>query len=278
MKTLFIQLMLIISFLLPNANANSPFPSKEQVGMFLNSTTCFVLEKNPIAYNLQLKEAVEKNWDLTEYEFIDRAEFENRRKNSKYSFMFISKLGFEDEDITYNILNLTLGAATDDLAELPEFCAVPVSYSDDHTINYGYAFGPMLLFMQNRVKDIQKKYLMMSVSSFKIYNKNTKEIPRMELLVDPADLSEEFEGKEDFKNSYDGVVDFLSKEEIEKKVKNKDKKVLFLHVVKPLFDDSKGRCYKIIFSNTGELYYYNYHYIDEDNPSGFLRGDLNSIN
>lgn len=278
MKTVFIQLLLMASFVVPNIKANSPFPTKEQVGMFLNSTTCFVLEKNPIAYNLQLKDAVEKNWKLTDYEFIDRAEFEKRRKNPKFSFMFISKLGFEDEDITYNILNLTLGAETDDLAELPEFCAIPVSYSDDQTINYGYAFGPMLLFMQNRVKDIQNKYLMMSVSSFKIYNKNTKEVHKMKLLIDPEDLSEEFKGKEEFKDSYDGVVDFLSKEEIEGIIKNKDKKVLFLHVVKPLFDDSKGRCYKMIFSNTGELYYYNYHYIDKDNPSGFLKDDLNSLN
>lgn len=192
--------------------------------------------------------------------------------------MFISKLGFEDEDITYNILNLTLGEETDDLAEMPEFCAIPVSYSDDQTLNYGYAFGPMLLFMQNRVEEIQKKYLMMSVSSFKIYNKNTKKVRDFELLIDEQDLSEEFNGKEDFKNSYNGVADFLSKEEIEKKIADKSNTILFLHVVKPLFDDSKGRCYKMIFSNKGELYYYNYHYIDKENPSGFLKGDLNSLN
>lgn len=278
MKKTFFKLLLIFSVIAPNAWGNSPFPTKEQVGMFLNSTTCFVLEKNPIAYNLQLKAAVEKSWKLTDYEFIDRAEFENRRKNSKYSFMFISKLGFEDEDITYNILNLTLGEETDDLAEMPEFCAIPVSYSDDQTLNYGYAFGPMLLFMQNRVEEIQKKYLMMSVSSFKIYNKNTKKVRDFELLIDEQDLSEEFNGKEDFKNSYNGVADFLSKEEIEKKIADKSNTILFLHVVKPLFDDSKGRCYKMIFSNKGELYYYNYHYIDKENPSGFLKGDLNSLN
>ena len=270
--------LFVLGLLAVTVKANSPFPTKEQVGMFLNSTTCFVLEKSPIAYNLQLKEAVEKNWNLTDYEFIDRTEFEKRRNSSKYSFMFISKLGFEDEDITYNILNLTLGAETEDLAEMPEFCAIPVSYSDDQTINYGYAFGPMMLFMQNRVKDIQKRYLLMSVSSFKIYNKNTNKVREMELLVDPEDLSKEFEGKDDFKKSYDGVVDFMSKEDIGEKIKNNDNNVLFLHIVEPLFDETKGRCYKMIFSNKGDLYYYNYHYIDKDNPSGFLKGDLNSLN
>ncbi len=278
MKKLFIQFILILFLIIPNALGNSPFPSKEQVGMFINSTTCFVLEKNPLAYNIILKEAVEKNWTITDYEFIDVAEFEERRFNSKYSFMFISKLGFEDEDITYNILNLTLGDTAKELAGMPEFCAIPVSYSDDKSMSYDYAVGPMLLFMQNRVKEIQKNYLMMSVSSFKIYNKNKKKVNQMELLVDPDDLSEEFSGEDEFKNLYKGVVNLMSKNEIETKIEDKDKNTLFLHVVKPLFDDSRGRCYKMIFSSSGDLYFYNYHYIDRDNPSGFLKDDINSLN
>ena len=53
--------------------ANPPLESKQQIGMFKNSKTCVVYENGSIAYNVYIKDAVQKFWKSTEYEFIDQA-------------------------------------------------------------------------------------------------------------------------------------------------------------------------------------------------------------
>ena len=43
--------------------ANPPMASKQQVGMFINSKTCVVLESGSISYNVYIKNAVQKYLD-----------------------------------------------------------------------------------------------------------------------------------------------------------------------------------------------------------------------
>jgi exonuclease I len=70
-------------------NANPKLATKQQIGMFKNSKTCVVLENGLSVYNGYIKDAVNRYWKSTEYEFIDQTEFEKRRINSKYSFLVL---------------------------------------------------------------------------------------------------------------------------------------------------------------------------------------------
>ena len=266
-------------FITVSAKADNPFPSKEQVGMLLNSKTCVVLEKSLLSYNIYLKKAVEKHWKITEYEFITHEEFESRRRDSKYSFLFLAKAGFEnDEDnIMYNYVNLTLGDTVDNISDMPEFAAIPVSYADDYSIDYGYALDPIVLFLQDHVKNIQNKYLMLSMSSLKYYNLNTRKINNNKLLVDPSDLAPEIRNEDAFRENYRGIFEFVEKDKMENIVVENDPDILFLHVVKPAYETDKGRVFKLIFGADGQLYYYNYHYLDNESFQGFLPGDLKRI-
>src|SRR5674476_324641 len=69
--------------------ANPPLASKQQIGMFKNSKTCVVFEDGISFYNAYIKDAVQKYWKATSYEFIDQKEFEKRRTDSKYSFCLL---------------------------------------------------------------------------------------------------------------------------------------------------------------------------------------------
>lgn len=279
MKTLIISVLILTTFTIGHSHANAPFPSKEQVGMLLNSKTYVVLEKSKLSYNIYLKKAVEEHWKLTDYEFINHEVFEEKRHDPKNSFLFLSKAGFENDndDVYYNYLNLTLGDTAENISDMPEFAAIPVSYADDYTLDFGYAIEPMVIFVQDHVKNIQDKYLMISMSTLKYYNLNTRKINNNELLIDTTDIAPELRDPKVFREQYRGVFKFVSTEKMEEEIDGNNPDILFLHVVKPLYEADKGRIFKMIFGADGQLYYYNYHYLNDESFPGFLPGDVKRI-
>jgi hypothetical protein len=138
--------------------ANPHLATKQQIGMFKNSKTCVVLENGIISFNLPIKDAVQKYWKSTEFEFIDEQEFENRRHDSKYSFIVLMK-GVYSKDpggVSYNYLSLVLGDEAYDMTEMPELCSIPLSYTNDIESDYDYAIPAIIQFMQKHTKNLEK--------------------------------------------------------------------------------------------------------------------------
>ena len=85
---LFVILSLVTVFL----NAQSPFPSKNEIKQFGASVTCVVLEDDPFSFfNSYIKEAMEEFWKVTSYEFIEESEFNVRRTKTGYSFIVLTE-------------------------------------------------------------------------------------------------------------------------------------------------------------------------------------------
>ena len=91
-KIIFILILGIFSL---GSMANPKLASKQQIGMFINSKTCVVLENANISYNILIKDAVQNFWKSTEFEFIDQQEFEKRRKDPKYSFIVLMQGAYD---------------------------------------------------------------------------------------------------------------------------------------------------------------------------------------
>ena len=146
--------------------ANPPLATKQQVGMFKNSKTCIVMEGGMSFYNAPVKDAVQKYWKSTEYEFIDQAEFEKRKTSTKYSFLVLMD-GAYDKDpggVSYNYMSLVLGDASGNLTRMPEFCSIPLSYSGDTEADYEYVIPVVVKFMQIHVKNLEKDRLLISLN------------------------------------------------------------------------------------------------------------------
>ena len=79
-------LILVLGLFGIGIKAGATLATKEQIGMFKNSKTCVVMDAGVSFFNAPVKDAVKKYWKLTEYEFIDQAEFEKRRKDTKILF------------------------------------------------------------------------------------------------------------------------------------------------------------------------------------------------
>jgi len=271
---LFISLALLSIY----ASANPPLATKQQIGMFKNSKTCVVMDAGGMSfYNGPVKEAVQKYWKSTDFEFIDQAEFNKRKTNSKYSFLVMMD-GAYDKDpggVSYKYMSLVLGDASGNLTKMPEFCSVPVSYSGDNDADYEYIIPVVVKFMQNHVKNLEKDRLPISINGLRYYNKTgfTDKV----LLFNKEKMALNANSPEKIKAVCQNKVKLLSIEEIQKEILSNPANTLFHFHVGPPQDGGAGKCFEMLFDADGNLFYYNFRKITNDNPDGFNINDFNNI-
>ncbi len=271
-------LALIFIFLFLGASANPKLATKQQIGMFINSKTCVVLDGASIAYNVLIKDAVQKYWKSTSFEFIDQQEFEIRRFDSKYSFLVLMKNVFDKDPggIGYNYLSLVLGGVAKDITNMPELCCIPVSYSDDNNIDYGYAIPAIVKFMQIHVKNLEKKRFLILLQGLKYYN-GSDCFKYQALLLNENMMASNANSEAKIKSVYSHFFMLLTPSKIEEEIPNRPTNTLFLFHVGPTENSGSGKCFEMIFDVEGSLYYYNYRNITNENPDGFNLNDFKHI-
>lgn len=273
------QHIFIITLCLISAgvNANNPLATKQQVGMFKNSKTCVVLESGVSFFNAPVKEAVQKYWKATGYEFIDQKEFELRRKDPKYSFIVLMQ-GAYDKDpggVSYNYISLMLGDGSDNLTKMPEFCSVPLSYAGDLDADYEYIIPAIIKFMQIHVKNLEKDRLPISINGLKYYNKTGYK--DKVLLLNKDKMAPNADSPQKISAACDYKVKLLAVSQIHAELANNTANTLFHFHVGPPKDGGAGKCFEMLFDAAGNLYYYNSRKVTNDNPDGFNLADFNNI-
>jgi hypothetical protein len=256
---------------------NNPLATKQQIGMFINSKTCVVMDDGVNFYNAPVKDAVMKYWKATGYEFIDQKEFEIRRKDSKYSFI-VRMDGAYDKDpggVSYSYISLVLGDASDNLTKMPEFCSVPLSYSGDLDAEYEYVIPAVIKFMQIHVKNLEKDRIPISLNGLRYYNKTG--FKDNVLLLNKDKMAPNADSPEKIKAVCQYNIKLLSIAEIQKEIAAGPAKTLFHFHIGPQQDAGAGKCFDLLFDPDGNLYYYNTRKITNDNADGFNLNDFNNI-
>ena len=260
--------------------AQAPLPSAAEVEAFYNSKTLIVLEGGMYSpYNIYIKEEVEDNWKITPFEIISEKEFDEKKTDSRYSFLIITQTHFErdKEGVNYNFLNLLLGSDVESITEMPEFGSIPLSYSGVEDENYSYKLGVMINFLQNRVRDLKENPNISSMKNLKYYNKNTSQIKTNALLFLETDLVPDVQEESKIFKYYPYIINIVTNEELEKAI-DEDKNEFFLHCVRPEASQNQGWSFKMIFGiQDGKMYYYGIHTITEKKPGGFLVTDFKRI-
>jgi hypothetical protein len=270
-------LALSLGFFCMWLSGNAPLASKQQIGMFKNSKTCIVFEDGISFYNAFIKDAVQKYWKSTDYEFIDHKEFEKRRTDSKYSFIVLMK-GAYDKDpggVSYSYINLLLGEASGNLTKMPEYCSIPLSYSGDNDADIEYAMPAIVKFMQIHLKNLEKDRFPISLYGLKYYNKAG--FKGMELLLNKDKLASIVNTPEKIKTIYPYQVKLLTIAEIKEELTTNPSNTLFHFHVGPPQDAGAGKCFEMIFDPEGNLYYYNFRKITNQNSDGFNLNDFKKI-
>ncbi len=274
-----------ISFLIANL-AISLFsqgyvPSREDINAFFLTKTLVVLPDNPLLeYNYVIKEVMEQEWEITDYDFISFSEFEEKRFDPKYSFLYMTQVSFEQDktDARYRFIHLSLGGDYFRMNQMPDIASVPVAYYNVEEEYYGYKLGILVRFIQNHVKLIKEQPEIISANVFKHYNDNIKDIRGKTLYLLENELAKEINSAARIKKIYPYKFQIVTKEEIEEAIKERRDNVVFLHKVGPEGTKINARCYKVIIgAGDANFYYFDYHKIDNNSPDGLLASDLKKL-
>jgi hypothetical protein len=275
----------LISFVLLSAtiilNGQAPFPNKEEIKQFTESKTCIVLEEDQMStFNTYIKEAIKEFWTITPYEFIEVKDFNVRRLNPAFSFIVLTQTNFERDKsgALYNFINLLQGKSGSKLGEMPEICAVPLSFASEDDLEYGYKLGAILLFMQKHAAMISDDPTLTGRKYLKYYNKNIPEVANKTILVKQEDLSPDISTIEKIKTLYHNKIEIVPEEDIMKAIADKTPATLILHKVGPVGDEHSGYCFKMLIgTDDSDMYYYHQHLVDKSNPNGLLPADLKRL-
>jgi hypothetical protein len=279
MRTLLSSFMFLFPVLILTGQA--PFPDKDEIKQFEASKTCIVLEDDPFSsYNIYIKEAVKACWKITPYEFVTVKDFNVRRLNPAYSFIVITQTNFDMDRShgLYNFLNLLQGKDVDKLSEMPELCALPLSFAGVSDLVYSYKLGAIVSFMQKHAQKISEDPSLSLRKYLKYYNKNIPGVKNKTILVEQDDLTPEISTVKKIKKYYSGSIEIVTEDEIIKAIENKNPDTVILHKVGPMGDRDSGYCFiMLIGTDDSELYYYDLHMVDKANPNGLLPDDLKRL-
>lgn len=279
MKTKLTLLLLSVSTLLLSGQA--PFPNKDEIRQFTGSKTCVVLEQDQFSsYNVFIKEAVKSYWTLTPYELIDVQEFNKRRRDPAYSFIVLTQTNYEKDkaNTVFNFLNLLQGKNVSKLGELPEICAIPLSFAGEDDYEYNYKFGAILLFMQNHARMIAEDPSLTGRRYLRYYNKNVPGVRNRKILIKQEDLAPAIASIDQIKAIYPHDVEIVTEEEIVKAISEKTPNTLMLHKVGPVEERDEGLCFKMLIgTDDSDMYYYHQHKITKSDPNGMLPADLKRL-
>jgi hypothetical protein len=279
MRKTFITGLVLLNMI--TLSAQSPFPSREEINQFRSSTTCVVLEDDSFsAYNKFIRDAVKEYWKITPFEFIEEAEFNVRRADPAYSFIVLTQTNFEKDkaNSVYNFINLIQGKKVARLGLMPEICAVPLSFAGEEDLEYVYKLGAILSFMQKHARMIIAEPTLTGRRYLRYYNRFIPDISGKTILVRKEDLAPGISSAEAIKAVYDGKIEIVPEEEIIKAIQSMSPATLVLHRVGPGKDKKSGYCFKMLIgTDDANMYYYNQHVINSENPDGLLPDDLKRL-
>lgn len=280
MKKLFLLIFSLV-FVLSLAKTQEFVPSHDDIKAFYNTKTMVVLLDNPLLeYNLVIKEVMQQEWNITEFDFISFKEFEELRKDPQYSFLHMSQVRFDNDktDAQYRFLHLSLGGDYYRLNQMPDLASVPLAYYNVEEDNYIYKLALLVRFIQNHVNLIKEKPEIVSANVFKYYNNNIKDIKSKTLYVLEEELSKDVNSAARIKKNYPFKFKIASKEEITEAIKQRNDNIVFLHKVGPEGTKLDARCYKVIIgASDANFYYFDYHRINDKKPDGLLASDFKKM-
>lgn len=278
-KTISVLLVSTFSLILIG---QAPFPSKEEIEKFSKSKTYVVLEDDPLAdFNFYIRDAMEEYWKITPYDYINVGDFNVMKVSTSNSFIVLTETNYDKDksNSVFNFINLLLGKDVDVLGELPEICAIPLSFAGEVEDAYGYKLGAVLSFMQKHAQLIMEDPSKTGRKYLKYYNENIPAMMDKTILVKQEDLSPDINTMDKIKKIYSKKIEIVSEDEIRNAIENKTPNTVILHKVAPAGDNVReGYCFKMLIgTDDANMYYYDIHAIDKKNPNGFLPSDLKRL-
>ena len=278
MKRVSLVLILMLGFFIGNAQTSVGTP--EQIYQFSKTTTYIVLENNPmLMYNSKIKEAVEKHWTITPFEFVTFStdEFEKARMDPNKSFLIVNRVLFERDKVKakYLYMYVQLGGDYEFVNQMPKVAGFPIAYDGTEEDQYIYKLGMMVEFLQNHIKITSEHPELTEKKILKYYYKHMASVLKDKTLyVRKSDLAKGFNTLKAIKEVYPYKVELVTKKDIKEAIDAKNEDVVFVHKIGPEGTKRKARCINILLGAAdARIYYFDWHMISDKKPEGLLESD-----
>jgi hypothetical protein len=223
---------------------------------------------------------MEQEWNITEFNYISENEFDERRSDPAYSFIYTAEVIFDRDktDARYRFLHLSLGGDYYRLNEMPDIASVPLAYAGVDEDRYAYKLAILVRFMQNHAQLIRDHPEIVSSNVFNYYNKNIREIQDKTLYLLSDEIASGMRTASAIREVYPYEFQLVTMEDIEQAIRNRDPDVVFLHKVGPEGTKLNARSYKVIIgAANANFYYFDYHKISNNRPDGLLERDFKKM-
>ena len=243
-----------------------------------NKTLKVVLENNSIV-DLAIREGIEDNWKLSNYEFCNIDEFNQIKGDTSYYFLVrVEGIFNKEREPGIEFISLLKGgpAGVDNIADMDEILALPISSSEGGFGTVSSYIPTYINIIQNHVLRVQRNKISANVG-LAWYSNNLKEIKGKEVLINREELADNL--SEESANELLGeeitIVDFS---EIEDALLINKKGCVVSLSVAPEVPQMGSFCYKMLIStDTKELLYFKKQRIRTKTPKGFLESDIKAF-
>lgn len=274
--TLFLTLIITCSAF---AQDKSIFSKKEDLKDFTAKTTKVVLSEDNSLLDLMLKDAIEKEWYVSPFEFCSKEEFDKIKSDTSYYFLMRVNGAFSKEsEPAMEFLTLLKGGpeALKGLNEMPEILSMPLQPINDSE-------GKIFTFLPSYINIIQAHVLKVTRNVLSAYIGISAYTNLMDGATDKKILfsSDDFSFKvtdEKLEKDFKGMAKFATEEEIDKALADKASNTLVSLIIAPNINQNGSYCYKMLIStDSRELYLYRKHKMTGKNGRGFLTEDYRRI-
>ncbi len=250
-------------------------PRRENLKDFIGKTTKIVLSGDNSLLDLLLKDAVDKGWYVSPFEFCSVEQFEKEKSDTNYYFLVRADGKIKKEkNNSIEYLSLLKGSnkVKNGIENMPEILSLPLQFSDNED-------GKVFMYLSSYIKIIQTHvqkvinnnlyaYLGMLMYTDAIESATDKNL--MFLDGDFAFPVTEVELERDFK----GKGRFVSEKEMDRAITDGTPNTIVSLIIAPASEKSGVYCYKMLIStDTQELLFYRQHKISKKNGAGFLKED-----
>lgn len=257
-------------------------PTAEDLTRFHTTTTYVVLSDNLMAdWNFEIRDAIEKFWTITDFEFLEYKDFADKSVDANASFLYVATVSFEKDksETRYTFLCLSLGGPDhESIDELHDITNVPLSYYGVDEDEYTYKLGLLVRFMQQHIKVITDDPKLVSQNVFQYYNDNMGSVKGKTLYLTEEDLPSELSTDAKIRAVYPYDFQIVEREQIKDLIMAEDENAVILHKVGPQSPIIHDRVYKILMGTSdASFYYYDWHKSNKKKPDAFLKSDFERL-
>ena len=279
-KITFLLVGLVFSGLVFSQKIIIPTGTYAQVTKFLNSTTYVVVNSEMSGFGIVMNNIVEDFWKITPIKIISTKEFEKLRNDDKNSFIFLSKIYFEQDKskTLFDFLILTLGGKYKNIDDMPTLCAIPLCYADDESEEYTYKLGLMLEFFQNHINICKNDPNINSDKILTLYSNKIKDLASKTLYVVTDEIEKSLRKETEFKKHYQYDFKFATQKDVEEIIAKKDANAVIIHRISNYGKKELSYAITILIDvKNADIYYYDIDKMSKNDNLLIQAADLENI-